>query len=145
MKLYHGSNKINLKNLWIGDDEKQGFGVYLTDSKEQAEYFGKYGSVYTVELENAIILDYSNEDLMKDIFSPWLNNSLILQELEHLANGSGNFLKILNLIDEKDKLKEMLQKYNVHKIKSLGFRGHYNYIVKDPSIINIIKENILSK
>lgn len=145
MKLFHGSNIQGLNSLKIGTDNKQGFGIYLTDSIEQAKYFGKYGSIYTVQLNDANILDYSNEELMREVFRECLESELFNYELNCLINGSGNYSNIINFISEKNRdiINERLSKYNVHKIKSLGFRGHFNYIVKDESICEIINEEII--
>ena len=145
MNLYHGSPFKNLKQLIIGEDNKQGRGVYLTSSKDQAKYFAQYGSIYKVELSDCSLLDYSNIELMNELFKELLNDELITYELECLSNGSGNFLKLMNLIsaNQKEIIQKRLEKYNVHKIKSLGYRGEYNYIVKDESIIKIIAEEVL--
>ena len=102
MILYHGSPIIGLKELKIGtDNNNQGFGIYFTDSIEQAKFFGRYGSIYTVELINPIILDLSNEKIMNEIFSECSLNKVLNSELDCLINGSGNLPNLLNLIPKE--------------------------------------------
>lgn len=138
MKLYHGSPTCGLTSLKIGNDTKQGEGIYLTDCIEQARYFGKYGCVYEVILESPSILDFSSLEFA-EIFHELSCDHNVSLEIEALSNGSGNFPLLMKLIPE-DKREEIIQKiskYNVHKIKSLGYRGYFNYIVKDESIVKI--------
>lgn len=142
MLLYHGSPVLNLNKLIIGLADKQGVGIYLTDNLNQAEIYAKDGGqVYTVELDISNILDFSNENLMLEIFKDALNEPYVREEINFLSCGAGVFSNLLGYIpsNKREIIIKTLDNYPVYKIPSLGFRGYYNYVVKDSSLIRIIK------
>ena len=145
MILYHGSSKNNLKYLQEGFADKQGSGVYLTDSKTQAENYSKNGgSVYTLEVDLSNILDFSNTEQIYKVFNGVLNDEWVKEEVELLTTGAGVLSNILNYLKPELRMliESRLNQYSSYKINSLGFRGHFNYIIKDISKINILKEEI---
>lgn len=140
--IYHGSRLQNLKHLRTGSSTKQGSGIYLTTSKEQARYFAEYGSVYTIELLTDNILDFSNETIVYELFNGF-HEPLFKQELECIINGSGIIPNLYSLTNKKEELHKVLSKFQGFKIKSLGFKGEFNYIIKDESCIEIKMEESL--
>jgi hypothetical protein len=138
MILFHGSPKIGLKELEIGLGEiaAQGPGVYLSNDKKAANFYAKgYGSIYT-----------NNLSFLQDFFKSIVHDERVKSEIELFSAGASSFSQVLNLVEGrfskevKDELIHRYDDYPVVQVQTLMSKSVQFYLVKDPSLLEIIKE-----
>jgi hypothetical protein len=149
MLLFHGSPKIGLKELEIGLGEiaAQGPGVYLSNDKKAANFYAKgYGSIYTVSLTQIRIFHANNLSFLQDFFKSIVHDERVKSEIELFSAGASSFSQVLNLVEGrfskevKDELIHRYDDYPVVQVQTLMSKSVQFYLVKDPSLLEIIKE-----